>query len=225
MFKGRPAPAAGPRTWRRLTVYQSRERCELCSPPHMRRQGRRTHLSLRLPTVHPWRTHSSLLPMSMLALRVVKADPHEGHDHPPKKTKRIKGQWNVRTEPQQEAKEEMYYVWFYEGSQIMRRGIRRSGPHRNLCARALSAVAAVPAARCLLPQLGVPWPAGLILRHGNIPGHSLLHHLLRRIAWSLVVPEPVGGCLVPGQLQARLGLAMRSVPYPDELAYPSVDCH
>ncbi len=57
----------------------------------------------------------------MLALRVVKTDPHAGHDHAPKKTKRVKGQWDVKIEPQQEAKEDMYYVWFYEGSQIMRK--------------------------------------------------------------------------------------------------------
>ncbi|KAI3549274.1 Sec62 family protein translocation protein [Colletotrichum melonis] len=62
-----------------------------------------------------------LLPMSMLALRVTKTDPHEGHDHGPKKTKRIKGLWTVRIEPQQEAKEEMYYAWFWEGSQVKRK--------------------------------------------------------------------------------------------------------
>lgn len=62
--------------------------------------------------------------MSMLALRVAKVDEnagHEGHDHaPPKKTKRVKGLWTVRIEPQQEAKEEMHYVWLWEGSQIKR---------------------------------------------------------------------------------------------------------
>lgn len=57
--------------------------------------------------------------MSMLALRVVKSDPHAGHDH--KKPKRVKGLWTVKIEPQQEAKEEMYYVWLYEGSQVMRK--------------------------------------------------------------------------------------------------------
>ncbi|KAH8884762.1 Sec62 family protein translocation protein [Thozetella sp. PMI_491] len=62
-----------------------------------------------------------LLPMSMLALRVSKIDPHEGHDHPPKKGKRVKGQWTVKIEPQQEAKEELYYVWLWEGSQVMRK--------------------------------------------------------------------------------------------------------
>lgn len=62
-----------------------------------------------------------LLPLSMLALRVVKADEHEGHDHPPKKGKRVKGLWTVRIEPQQEAGDDMYYVWLWEGSQIMRK--------------------------------------------------------------------------------------------------------
>ncbi|TLS30133.1 hypothetical protein PpBr36_03012 [Pyricularia pennisetigena] len=62
-----------------------------------------------------------LLPLSMLALRVNKIDPHEGHDHPPKKGKRVKGLWTVNIEPQQEAGDDMYYVWLYEGSQIMRK--------------------------------------------------------------------------------------------------------
>ncbi|KAL2135745.1 hypothetical protein VTI74DRAFT_7115 [Chaetomium olivicolor] len=65
-----------------------------------------------------------LLPLSMLALRVVKADPHEGHDHAPTKKphgKRVKGQWTVRIEPQQEAGDDMYYVWLWEGSQVMRK--------------------------------------------------------------------------------------------------------
>lgn len=63
-----------------------------------------------------------LLPMSMLALRVSKIDPHEGHDHaPPKKGKRVKGLWTVKIEQQQEAQDDMYYIWFYEGSQLMRK--------------------------------------------------------------------------------------------------------
>ncbi|KFA67683.1 hypothetical protein S40285_00960 [Stachybotrys chlorohalonatus IBT 40285] len=59
-----------------------------------------------------------LLPLSMLALRVSKIEPQAGANG--KKPKRVKGQWTVRIEQQQEAKEEMYYVWFWEGSQIMR---------------------------------------------------------------------------------------------------------
>ena len=59
----------------------------------------------------------------MLALRVVKSDPHEGHDHGPAKKggKRTKGLWTVRIEPQQEAGDDMYYVWLWEGSQVMRK--------------------------------------------------------------------------------------------------------
>lgn len=56
-----------------------------------------------------------LLPRSFLALRVSKIDPHEGHDHA--KKKRVKGLWTVKIEPQQEASDDFYYVWLYEGSQ------------------------------------------------------------------------------------------------------------
>jgi translocation protein SEC62 len=60
-----------------------------------------------------------LLPLSMLALRVVQVQPQAGQDG--KKPKRVKGQWTVRIEQHQEAQDDMYYVWFYEGSQIMRK--------------------------------------------------------------------------------------------------------
>lgn len=56
-----------------------------------------------------------LLPISMLALRVSKIDPHEGHNHG--KKKRVKGQWTVKIEPQQEARDDYYYVFLYEGPQ------------------------------------------------------------------------------------------------------------
>jgi translocation protein SEC62 len=63
-----------------------------------------------------------LLPLNLLALRVSKADPnagHEGHGHaPPAKTKRVKGLWNVEIEQQQEVKEDLHYVWLYQGTQI-----------------------------------------------------------------------------------------------------------
>ncbi|ERS96793.1 translocation protein SEC62 [Sporothrix schenckii 1099-18] len=68
-----------------------------------------------------------LLPLSMLALRVNKAaDEHEGHNHgadekKKKKVKRVKGQWTVNIERQQDAGDDMYYVWLYEGSQVMRK--------------------------------------------------------------------------------------------------------
>ncbi|RMZ77460.1 hypothetical protein DV738_g4357, partial [Chaetothyriales sp. CBS 135597] len=57
----------------------------------------------------------ALLPLSMLALRVSKADPHAGHNHGPgKKEKRIKGLWTVKIEQQQTFEPLMHYVWLYE---------------------------------------------------------------------------------------------------------------
>lgn len=58
------------------------------------------------------------LPLSLLALRVSKVDPdhaHEGHNHA--KPKRVKGLWTVRIEQHQEAGDDCYYIWLYEGSQ------------------------------------------------------------------------------------------------------------
>lgn len=55
------------------------------------------------------------LPLSMLALRVSKVDPHQGHNHG--KKKRVKGLWTVKVEPQQEARDDYYYVFLYEGPQ------------------------------------------------------------------------------------------------------------
>lgn len=59
-----------------------------------------------------------LLPLSLLALRVSKVDPHEGHNHGSKGgKKRVKGLWTVKIEQQQEARDEYHYVWLYEGAQ------------------------------------------------------------------------------------------------------------
>ncbi|CAN8102590.1 unnamed protein product [Discula destructiva] len=59
-----------------------------------------------------------LLPMSMLALRVTKLDP-KTLPNPPKK--RVKGLWTVKIEGQQDAGDDLYYAWLYEGSQIKRK--------------------------------------------------------------------------------------------------------
>ncbi|CAO2653504.1 Nn.00g029150.m01.CDS01 [Neocucurbitaria sp. VM-36] len=58
-----------------------------------------------------------LLPLSLLALRVSKVDEdaHEGHNHA--KPKRVKGLWTVKIEQHQEAHDDNYYIWLYEGSQ------------------------------------------------------------------------------------------------------------
>ncbi|KAF2639644.1 translocation protein [Massarina eburnea CBS 473.64] len=74
-----------------------------------------------LPEVHDRASAENtfkLLPLSLLALRVSKVDPasaHEGHGHG--KSKRIKGQWTVVIEQHQEAHDDCYYIWLYEGSQ------------------------------------------------------------------------------------------------------------
>ncbi|KAI9645377.1 Translocation protein S62 [Ciborinia camelliae] len=61
-----------------------------------------------------------LLPLSLLALRVSKSDPHEGHDHAPgaHHIKRVKGLWTVKIEQQQECQDDLHFVWLYEGAQI-----------------------------------------------------------------------------------------------------------
>lgn len=60
--------------------------------------------------------------MSLLALRVAKIDPNEGHEgHSHGSKKRIKGLWNVRILQQQEANDDDHYTWLYEGTQIMQK--------------------------------------------------------------------------------------------------------
>lgn len=60
-----------------------------------------------------------LLPLSLLALRVTKANEHEGHNHapPPKDPKRTKGLWTVSIVQQQDAADDMHYMWLWEGPQ------------------------------------------------------------------------------------------------------------
>lgn len=54
-----------------------------------------------------------LMPLNMLALRVIKKeDEHEGHNH--KKPKRVKGLWDVKIHGQQEFEPMMHYMWIYE---------------------------------------------------------------------------------------------------------------
>ncbi|KAF2668690.1 translocation protein [Microthyrium microscopicum] len=63
-----------------------------------------------------------LLPLSLLALRVQKVDAdeaHEGHSHG--KQKRVKGLWTVEIVQQQDAQDDMYYMWLYEGPQWKQR--------------------------------------------------------------------------------------------------------
>ena len=57
-----------------------------------------------------------LLPLSLLALRVSKIDPHAGHNHA-KTQKRVKGLWTVKIEQQQDISDQLHYVWLYDGPQ------------------------------------------------------------------------------------------------------------
>ncbi|SZF01157.1 unnamed protein product [Blumeria hordei] len=61
-----------------------------------------------------------LLPMSLLALRVSKVDPNKSKDGLPaaSKKKRVKGLWTVEIEQHQECREELHFVWLFEGSQL-----------------------------------------------------------------------------------------------------------
>lgn len=74
--------------------------------------------------------------MSLLALRVTKIDPHEGHAHGPgeHKTKRTKGLWTVKIEQQQECREELHFVWLQDGANIK---------HKLYAAGALAAIFAI----------------------------------------------------------------------------------
>lgn len=71
-----------------------------------------------LPEVHDRASAENtfkLLPLSLLALRVSKIEPQD----PAQKKKRVKGLWTVRVEQQQEARDDLHFVWLYEdpGSQ------------------------------------------------------------------------------------------------------------
>jgi translocation protein SEC62 len=60
-----------------------------------------------------------LLPLSLIALRVSKSDPHEGHDHaPPAKSKKhVKGLWTVKIEQQQDISPDLHYIFLHDGPQ------------------------------------------------------------------------------------------------------------
>ena len=74
--------------------------------------------NLPAPPSNPQETAElfKLLPLSLLALRVSKIDPHAGHSHG-KAPKRVKGLWTVKIEQQQDILESLHYVWLYDGPQ------------------------------------------------------------------------------------------------------------
>lgn len=56
------------------------------------------------------------------------------------------------------------------------------------CYRAVPALAADAAPRCMVPEYGHAWIDWTLLRHGHCPSDSLHHHNIRCPAWSLAVP-------------------------------------
>ncbi|KAL2370573.1 translocation protein Sec62 [Blastomyces gilchristii SLH14081] len=86
------------------------------SPAYTKAQAKPKSL---LPPVTDWASAENafkLLPLSLLALRVSKIDPHAGHNHAKPKS-RVKGLWTVKVEQHQETDPMMHYVWLYEGPQ------------------------------------------------------------------------------------------------------------
>lgn len=61
-----------------------------------------------------------LLPLAFLALQVSRVKENDNHDHGACgcKTKHIKGLWTVEIEQYQEFRDELHFVWLYEGAQI-----------------------------------------------------------------------------------------------------------
>lgn len=120
MFKGPPSPTPHqPLHPTNLSLTVKRAFRALQSDAYKKARSKDSLLP-KVETDQEARTTLALLPISMLALRVTKKDPHEGHNHAkPKKEKRIKGLWEVKLEQQQEFDPMMHYVWLYEGSQWM----------------------------------------------------------------------------------------------------------
>ena len=87
------------------------------SPAYTKARGKNPLLP-EITTATPTAEIFKLLPLSLLALRVSKSDPHEGHGHAPSKPqKRVKGLWTVKIEQQQDINDDLHYVWLYEGPQ------------------------------------------------------------------------------------------------------------
>lgn len=97
----------------------------LQSDAYKKAQKKNPHLP---PVTNEAEAHNAfrILPMNLLALRVSKVD-HKNHDcssHGPGEhshgKKRIKGLWDVKIEQEQIVREDLHYVWFYEGPQWKR---------------------------------------------------------------------------------------------------------
>lgn len=121
MFKGTSSPEISNHRAALISAIVKRALRALTSPAYEKAR-KKNPLLPEIPTGDRAALENTfkLLPLSLLALRVSKIDPHEGHDHAPgaHKTKRVKGLWTVKIEQQQECQEDLHFIWLYEGSQI-----------------------------------------------------------------------------------------------------------
>ena len=100
-----------------LTVKRALREIE--SPAYTAATKKKNSLLPSITETNPSSEIFKLLPLSLLALRCSKIDPHEGHDHAPAKkpAKRTKGLWTIKIEQQQDIAPDLHYIWLYEGSQ------------------------------------------------------------------------------------------------------------
>ena len=101
-----------------LTVPSVKRALRALESPAYQKARSKTPLLPEITAQTPKAEIFKLLPLSLLALRVSKSDPHAGHNHAPSKPqKRVKGLWTVKIEQQQDINDDLHYVWLYEGPQ------------------------------------------------------------------------------------------------------------
>lgn len=119
MFRGNYTPSIIDRSSTRSLISRKVKRAlrAIESPAYTKARSKNPLLP-EITTATPKAEIFKLLPLSLLALRVSKSDPHEGHGHAPSKPqKRVKGLWTVKIEQQQDINDDLHYVWLYEGPQ------------------------------------------------------------------------------------------------------------
>lgn len=122
MFRGIPTAAPRSSVIHTETKFRSVKRAlrAIQSPAYTTACAKNPLLPPIAPSI-PAPEIFKLLPLSLLALRVSKVDPHAGHNHAPappaKDKKRTKGLWHVKIEQHQDVTDDLHYVWLYEGPQ------------------------------------------------------------------------------------------------------------
>ncbi|TGZ83609.1 translocation protein [Ascodesmis nigricans] len=94
----------------RKDMFKVKRALRALQSPAYQTAHRKNPLLPEVTDLHSAAIAFSLLPRSLLALRVTKIEPSTAEE----RKKRIKGIWNVKVEPQQEIREDLYYAFFYE---------------------------------------------------------------------------------------------------------------